>query len=170
MAFDPALQAVTLMGEMTMEHPARSIVALIGLLVILLTLSGCTFWVKTSDGRVARATVPDRTVQRFFDRVDALSLRLLRESQQLGHYGLRQIATELREEHVRLIRLMGAETSSRPISLTGLRNKMAAFELQMERRLTSPRQRRRYRALAEILQQLQGEIRRFHRSLERAVP
>jgi hypothetical protein len=139
----------------------------VGLLAFSLLLSGCTFLVRMPNGRIAQVTLPDQEVQRFLSRMDALTLRLLEETQRLGDEGLRQVVIEVRQAYFRLMRQIGSHERV-PANPMELQLKLQAFEIQMMRRLDTPHQEARYQSLRIQFDQLKQEVQRFSSMVEQA--
>lgn len=140
---------------------------LVGLLTATLLLSGCTFWVRMTNGRVSQVTLPDGEIQRFLARMDALSQELFQGTQQLKDEGLKQVVAEMRQAYFRLVRQMGSNQRT-PANPVELQLKIQAFEIQMARRLTTPQQTIRYHTLRVCFEQLKQETQRFFSVVERA--
>jgi len=139
----------------------------VGLLAFVLLLSGCTFLVRMPNGRIAQVSLPDQEVQHFLSRMDALTMRLLEETQRLGDEGLRQVVIEVRQAYFRLIRHMASHHRV-PVNLMELQLKIQAFEIQMMRRISTPHQEARYQSLRFQFDQLKQEIQRFYSLVEQA--
>ncbi len=143
----------------------RSLLLVVGLLAVV--MSGCTFRVQMSNGRVSQVTIPDQEIQRFLNRMDSLTLQVLRETQQLQDDGLRQVVVEMRQAYFRFVRHIGANQGT-PANPSELQLKVQAFEIQMARRLTTPERTIRYRTLRSYFEQLKQEIGHFYSVIERA--
>ncbi len=140
-----------------------TLLAIVGLLTVPLLLTGCTFWVETSDGHVRAVHVADSDVEEFVDRMDRLSSKLLRETERLGDYRLRQAAVDLRSTYTRAVHSMGQGTPAAPVDLTSIQLRLEAFERQLDRRLTSAEERERYRAVLWRFNELAEAFQRFRR-------
>ena len=138
-----------------------TLLASISLLVVPLLLAGCTFWIQTSDGRVRPVHVADTYVEKFVSRMDRLSANLLRETEKLGDYRLRQAAVDLRMTYTRAVHGMGRGTPASPVDLKSIRLKLDAFERQLDRRLTSDDKRDRYRNVLWEFHELRQAFQRF---------
>jgi len=140
-----------------------TLLASLGLLIAPLVLAGCTFWVETGDGRVRPVHVSDSYVEEFVDRMDRLSSELLRETERLGDYRLRQAAVDLRMAYTKAVHGMGRGTPASPVDLKSIRLRLQAFERQLDRRLTSAEQRDRYRTVLWQFDELDRAFQRFRR-------
>ncbi|OGF55846.1 MAG: hypothetical protein A2Z21_00600 [Candidatus Fraserbacteria bacterium RBG_16_55_9] len=140
---------------------------LVGLLAATLFLSGCTFWVRMTNGRVSQVALPDEEVQRFLTYMDTLSQQLFQETQRLQDEGLKQVVFEMRQAYFRLLHQMGSSQRA-PANLSELQLKVQAFEIQMGRRLTTPQQVSRYQMLKVCFGQLKQELQQFYSMVERA--
>lgn len=150
----------------TVRHVMRmrcTLFVTIGLLVVPLLLAGCTFWVQTDDGRVRPVQVADRHVETFVDRMDRLSSKLLDETESVGDHRLRRAAVELRMTYNKAVHGMGRGSPASPVDLKGIRLKLDAFERQLDRRLTSPAMRDRYRNVIWEFHELERAFERFRR-------
>lgn len=138
-----------------------TLLASIGLLAVPLLLAGCTFWIQTSDGRVQVVRVADSHVQQFVSRMDRVSSNLLRETEKVGDYRLRQAAVDLRMSYNRAVHGMGRGTPNAPVDLKSIRLKLEAFERQLDRRLTSAAMRNEYRNVIWEFHELKRAYERF---------
>jgi len=122
-----------------------TLVTLFVLTLLSMSISGCTFWARLPDGRMAYVTLPDWEVQRFTERMDGLSLQLLQETRRAGLYGLARVVTELREAYFQALRQIGA---GKPADFHTIVLKLKAFEWQFSGYLTfSASHLERYRAV-----------------------
>ena len=135
------------------------------LLTVPLLLSGCTFWIETSDGRVRPVHVADSHVEQFISRMDRLSSNLLQETAEVGDDRLRQAAVELRRSYTRAVHGMGRGTPASPVDLKSIRLKLQAFERQLDRRLTSSAMRDRYRNVLWTFDRIDNAFQRFRRQI-----
>lgn len=131
---------------------------LIGALAILLFLGGCKFSVITDDGRTSEVVLQPAEARHWLGRTDALSLRLAREALRLNDRVLYQMAVELREAQFQLMRQIG-RGKVQSAALRTLELKVEAFEMQLERRLTTtPGLQTRYQALIRVFDQLKEAV------------
>lgn len=138
-----------------------TLLASISLMIVPLLLAGCTFWIQTGDGRVRPVHVSDAYVEEFISRMDRLSSHLLRETEKVGDYRLRQAAVDLRMTYTRAVHGMGRGTPASPVDLRSIRLKFDAFERQLDRRLTSDAVRDRYRSVIWKFHELRQAFQRF---------
>jgi hypothetical protein len=127
---------------------------------LLLLLSGCTFWVRMTDGRAVPATLSDQEVQMFLVQMEGMSGSLLAVTRQLRDHQLEQTAIELREAYFSLMQQMGSDRRT-PVNPVELRAKMKKLELQLAVRLVVPQQAKRYHTFKTLFDQLQRDCNQF---------
>ncbi len=135
------------------------VVAALGLLA-----SGCQFQAETPSGDVVQVDVSPQSLQQFFRRSDELSQEMLTELRSLGNHGLARVMVEFRGV------LSELRTTSGAIKLdkaNTLQRKLAAFEYQLGRDVTTPTLEQRYERVRTLLRHLQKEMRRLQAILER---
>ncbi len=118
------------------------------------------FWAKMPDGHITQVIVSDIELSRFVEKMELLTMKMLREAQVRQETGLLGAITELRVLSTQLMRASG-RTRQDYIDLHKLELKLKAFELQMGYRNNAPSME----SMKNLYQQFQKETTRFKKLL-----
>jgi len=130
-----------------------------GIILSILFLTGCTFWVKDPQGRVLQVTRPDQEVITFLNQFDAGVKQLHAIFEALNEAQLKGLLISVNTAFQQLNNCISKNSPAHPANFSDLREKTMMLTQGIEKRLAAERNPYRRsqleRALAEA-KELQG--------------
>lgn len=131
---------------------SRYFISLVILLSILL-LSGCTFWVKDPQGRVFQVTRPDQEVIAFLNQFAAGVKQLFTILENLNEAQLKKLLVSVNASFQQLNNYISKNSPAYPANFSDLYEKNTVLIQGIEKRLAAERNLHKKRRLEQALAQ-----------------